>query len=485
MKKLLFLFLCLTLTCAYTSASGDDAALRDALAAGRKLVLTETDLPGGEENLMPCSISPDGATVLWRSAEGLILTREGTAIPVHAAPERGSGDPYGRLEAEVQTISFAFPSLEGVSWSPDGKFFTLSSQDTCLKRGTFMDLILVDTANGEAFAVQSWDSAVRSDDFGTVVEARFDATGAYIWFIGRIRAIAENYGLFRYSMAENRTELVLEDIGISSARRMLFEDADGGWLIMAGSGMAGQGDTYDTFLRYRPSADLLSRLFGGSSAVDRSVRRLKTGMMCAVQGGYSNESGYGLSLAFSKAAASQSSISREPGYDSIMKITMLFTMPRLNRITPEGIDLDRYWELAVDPKDPASMRLVETDPELVNLMTLHAARDISEEEWNRLIGYGEDLAAADLPTLSCLCMSPGGHYAVLAAHTRGRQALYWLVDTVSMALYPVEIPDTLGPVYYGTDFGVQYRPGIEWNGDILLVYNSKESSVEAYRLEAK
>ena len=487
-KKLSSLFLCLALVCAATGALADDAALRDALAAGKTLVLTRADLPGNPENGMPCSLSPDGRTILWRKGLDFVLTRNGTEIPVHAAPERGSGDPYGQLEETLVRLSGNFPGFEGVSWSPDGKFFIFSSAYPILNRVDAADLILVDTENGEAFAVQTWDHNWQSDGYGTVIEAHFDASGENIWFLGIIRALAAKSSLFRYILAENRTELILEDIPILTGTQTLYQAADGGWLVITDSEQAGSRDARDVFLRYTPSTGSLSAAPGGGT-VDRSERSFPSYLLKAAKGVCSPVTGYGLSLVFmteTSSTASQMSMEMQMQYIALKAV---YDTRRLNQITPEGIDLNRYWELAGDPADPASMHLTETDPALIDLMTRDAAHTPDEGDYDRMLEIGRALLEDNMPTLSCLCMSPGGNYAVLTAYTLNRETMerepsWWLVDPASMTLYPVEIPDALGPDYFGTAFGAVYRPAIEWTGDILLVYNDNGSTVEAYRLEA-
>ena len=488
MKKLLSLCLSLALVCAAAGALADDAALRDALAAGKTLVLTPAELPGSPEYGMPCSLSPDGKTVLWiKGFEHLVLTRDGVEIPVHAAPERGSGDPYGQLEETLATLSRSFPGYEGVSWSPDGKFFILSSSLHCFYQGEPADLILVDTENGEAFAVQSWDHSRGSDAFGTVIEAHFDATGENIWFLGRIRSLAQSDSLFCYSMAENRTELILEDVPIVTSMRALYQAADGGWLVMTGSEKYGSPDMRDVFLRCTPARDPISAILSVGGKVERSERILPSDVLRASQGVCSPVTGYGLSLTSVESSRYTTTQGQSSEQKAMLYVALnaVYGTPRLNRITPEGIDLNRYWELAGDPADPASMHLTEADPALISLMTRYAAGTATEEDQARMSETGMALLLNDMPTLSCLCMSPGGHYAILTARTRTREAIWWLVDLVSMETYPVEIPDTLGPDGFGTYLSAKYHPAITWTGDTLLVINSKGYTLEAYRLEAK
>ena len=264
MKRFLSLLICMTLLCSVASiVLADDVELQEAIASGKTLTLTKVEIQtsGEEYNGMPVGISPDGKTVLWRTSEGGFLTRNGEAILIHPAPERGVGDPYRKLEWECSELLRVFPDEDGLSWSPDGRYVLLYSKFLSMQLVMALDLVMLDTETGEVFLAQSYEggsqergdfvSSMESKDFGMVFEARFDLTGEYVYFIGRIKALSDTYSLFRFDMGSGDTELVLEDIGIANMSRSLYPDCDGSWLLMVSSDNGTSKNTHDVWIRNR------------------------------------------------------------------------------------------------------------------------------------------------------------------------------------------------------------------------------------------
>ena len=500
MKKLFALCICLTLICG-SAALADGTSQRDPMTFGKAIILTPVELPGSAEGRMPCSVSPDGGTILWRERDGsLLLTRDGAEIPVHAAPERGDGDPYGKLEYGLSKLSSSFPGDEGVSWSPDGKYFIFCDRSRTVASmvPTEIDLILVDAENGEAFALLPWRDGfseegskveVESDEFDRVIEARFDSTGENIWLICYLMNSPGGYYLLvRYNLAEHRAELIDNDFGLSTNQQYLFEDGSGSFMVMSGSSLGFNGDAHDVVTRYRPSLSWLFRTNDGGLTSERFERDVIQDALRRQKGSVSPATGYGLILVCGPARTISSGADTNTALAQA-RFAAPVTLPRLNRITPDGIDLNRYWELAGDPKDPSSLRLTETDPDLVGLIKARYSdgRALTKDEQTRLDNYAESILLNDLPVLSCLSMSPDGHYAILSARRRYEgTALFWLLDVETMAMRPVEAPDSLMSDYFGTEMGFGYRPGMEWSrSGILLIFNSGSETVEAYRLDVR
>ncbi len=200
MKRLSVLLLCAALLTVLAAGALAEDTLREAAASGKTLVLTEAEVPAPEDPYsLLIGLSPDGKTALYRTDDGLTLVRDGQVLQAHIAPERGAGDPYGKLAWETQTVLRSFPDSAGLSWSPDGHFVLLTNMDAVVRRLTALDLILLDTETGEIFLEQAFEGgsqergdfleSLHSPDFGMIVEARFDRTGRYIYMIGRINAL--------------------------------------------------------------------------------------------------------------------------------------------------------------------------------------------------------------------------------------------------------------------------------------------------------
>ncbi len=491
------IILCLGLAaCMAAPALADDAGLLDAVNAGKTIALVpaEISLSGAETDAVPVGISPDGSTVIGRSSAGTIFfVRDGQVIPVTAAPERGAGDPWNRLEKELASLKRVIPDIEGFSWSPDGRYLLLTSLQLALQKSECLDLMMVDTRTGEAFQEQAYlggsmeqgtlMKALQDPAFGMVIEARFDASGEYIFMIARIHAYSESYSLYRYSLSGQRTELLLEDLKIARVGRMLYEMSDGSWLVMVSSKGASSPDSRDLVIRYRPDGT-------GPDRLERGVLGLK---IRNIQASYSSASGYGLILVCSPAAgkvnyAAQASVGSDALPAKTFVTPELFTTPRLNRITPEGIDLDSYWEPVADPEAPAGIRFTELSREAVDLITRYILNEeMTPEEKETLCAYSQRLTDERIPRVNCLCQSPGGRFALLnLSPDFSGEAIYCLMDLTDMAVYPVEAPEELGAVPYNSAMGAAFFPGMVWNDDgTLLILSAGSDAAGVWRLEAE
>ncbi len=510
MKKMLSLLLCAALACAAVSAAlADDADLREAIATGRTLMLTKAEIqaPGEDFDGMPVGISPDGQTVIWRTSDSACLTRNGQVIPIRPAPERGAGDPYGKLEWEWSDLLWTFPADEGLPWSPDGRYVLLCSKRMATQLVVAQDLVMLDTETGEVFLAQSYEggskergdfvSAMNSEHFGVVAEARFDLTGEYVYFIGRINAFSDTFSLFRFGMSTGETELMLEDIGVAGVARSLYPDRDGSWLLMVSSDNGSSKDTHDVWIRFDPeqASSWLSSFFGGGGAAKGSVwkyeRGFQHGRMRGLQACYSAETGVGLVLVSSSTVGSMANMAQTStaAAADLAKVSITpagLYMSRLNRITPESTDPNAYWELRRDQEDPDALCIRRSDEAVMDIiMRFSADPDLPDEEMAVLRAFCQTITEENPPRITCVCQSPGGSYALICTDdSKSGAGRYWLLDLDTMAMVPVETPEGLGPVLFGTSLTGNFRPGMVWNEDgTLLILNG--GTVEAYRLEAK
>ena len=488
MKKWMLILICSALAAGFAVPSlADDAALLTALAAGGTPVLTPAELavPEGEDGAvlkMLVGISPDGQTMLWRdSSHGLCLTRGGEVIRVRPALDRGAGDPYGTLERQLYLSLTGYPGAEGVAWSPDGKYIVLTDKAKAKQTASAINgLLLLDTETGEVFQLLAFNAKdIRSEEYGSVLEARFDASGRFIYWVGRVNALSRyGYSLYRTDMETAETELLLADLGVFIQGRMLYEDRDESWLLMV-SGDGGSGTAQDLYIRYRP----------GEGMEQTRERGIPSARLLGEGTAYSAGTGYG--LIFCAVPDTQSGQARRTA-DSLVRTashgsSLLFGA--LNRITPEGIDLTHYWTLDWDmsaDRDPyvsSSVRIGMIPQEAVDiLIRLYQDEKITEEEQQTVEELTFQRLRYDPPKISSICQSPGGRCALLCASWRGN-AWFYLLDIETMALWPVECTETLVPVFFGSGLNSRFRPGMVWcDGDLFLINNG---DFRAFRLEVR
>ena len=236
MRKLVAFSLCcvlaLGLLCGCGAQAEEESSLQAAFEEGKAFELVQAELPAEGVALggMPVSLAPDGETWLWQAEDGqLYMLRGGRALAVKPAPERGAGDPDGKLDKLFFSLNRKVLTPD-VSWSPDGRYAVLS----ILQAGDIlrmnMDLILLDAENGEAFRGTAYASKF-GEQYGNVMIAAFDRTGGYVYYVV---AKLPPYKVFlvRYAMDTGTTELLCELP--KDPVHGLFETADGGWTLACG-----------------------------------------------------------------------------------------------------------------------------------------------------------------------------------------------------------------------------------------------------------
>ena len=492
MKRMISLFLCAALLLSLPMVSlAEDATYAEAFSGSKSLTLVKAELPtiGLLYGWTPLSQSPDGKTMLWQGSDmNLYLTRDGLVIPVQAAPDKGAGDPYGKLEVDMKVLGGSFPSYEGVAWSPDGKYAALTLKVRAVQNARPMDLVVLDTETGEAYLAVALSNSFKDEHFGSVYEACFDHTGRYIYFLGRIRDMSEADSLFRFDMNTSEVQLVRENMFAVTAHS-LFERADGTWMVLhtqdySGKypeavsicGEAGMGDGALAIFRALTGSALPA---GGAQ---QYTRLLPYSVWFTQRMLYSAASGYGLKLGSSQVAnVVSSSAQTDPANSAIYSVLTAMCM---SRITPETIDVDHYWRFV---KENGVLRTEPVDDALVDSLQKAAnigMDSLTEAEQTALDEFGVALLRDPQPRATWGCLSPDGKYALLNV---GGQRAYelCLLDLETMEVRPVNAPEGLAGAGYGSVLGAKYRPGMEWHADgMLLIYNNATNDVEAYRLEA-
>ena len=484
MKKCMMVMLCLLFVCVAIGAQADDAAIQKAISMGKSFELRAIEFLPPEEAFAgtPVAVSPDGQTVLWRTSLGGCLTRNGRVIPIRPAPRRGAGDPYHYLESEMNRLLKRIPGAEGVSWSPDGHYIVFSNKSETMAGKDIvrpLDLILLDTGNGEVFQALAFEigsdnykRGIANKTYGTVVEARFDLTGEYVYFIGRIDAYSVQHSLYRYCMKTGETEMMMENVFVGPEGRCLFPEADGSWLLMTlKDGYSNDQENCETCIRFWP---------------DESAVRVERGFpyyaMEGFQNCYSEKTRYGLILSGCQDRYNMmNDFAKNAGMTPIYG---LYGRRRLNRIIGGDVDLNEYWDLAYNPESREVVGLTKTEPQLINIMERFSKNQkLTESELQYLKDNAMNELLTYFPHITCICQSPGGHYAMICTFGR-RPDSYWLLDIEKMEIVPVKIPDGLEGIAAATMLSQGFRPGMMWNDDdtLLILQNGK---VGTYQLEIR
>lgn len=489
MKRLLTILLCCALLSVSAAALAErDEALDAAFASGETIALVRADVPiaGILSGWTPLSIAPDGETILWRSGESLVITRGFASHAAKPAPERGVGDPYGVLEKNTQVYFRQLPGCEGFAWSPDSRYVLLTNKQMTLQTMRTLDLMLMDAETGEVFLAAAYNSKMMQDDAGFIYEAKFDHTGRYIYFTGRIRALSDSDALFRCDLESFEVELICENL-YAVISPGLFETADGDWLVLASQ--TANGRSPEALYRCGaepPNADALAlyRALGlGAATVEAGAaafRSLPINLLRSERMDYSAASGYGLMMT-SSPNANQASASSD---NAIATSAFLKTF-QLSRITPDGAEMNQYWFLIDDSRDMTSIRLQRAEDgalALVEAVTAGASEEALEEIKAQISFTAVQIVQSHVFYVTALSASPDGYYALVNAVFEKDAALL-LLNLETMEVRMVSAPEGLASRSVGTALGKAFAPGIVWQDDgTILIYNESTRTVEAYRL---
>ena len=158
-----------------------NAELAAVFERGGTLRLVPAELPGvAEAGGEPVGISPDGKTVLLRGDQEFGLLRDGQARLLTFNAQRGAGDIYGK-EKMVRLVMTRMPSVEGLSWSSDGRYMAVSSLISSLQEGRAVDAMVLDASSGEVYLADTVGQKLL--DSGSVYLTRVDRSGTYLYYL--------------------------------------------------------------------------------------------------------------------------------------------------------------------------------------------------------------------------------------------------------------------------------------------------------------
>lgn len=492
-----------------------NTALDDAFAAGESFRLAPVDLPSGDlgENRTAIGLSPDGQTVLWRTWEdtgkerlySLSLVRNGETIPVTFTAERGAGDPYEKASFITGILTESLPGTEGLSWSADGSRIALSHVYLATQLLEGPDVSVIDTATGELYQAAGYrdgrEAFLDGSYTGLVLLNRIDRSGRYCYYL----LMTPDAYRFCRCPAEGGTAEILYETPYNDDRifeidnySTMTELSDGSWLLTGVNGNSTRNrlEKRLSLIRFVPSGDTWTAEITPSGIM--CERWAFRSFACSVSSGYSIACVRDLTSIQSHAMAlTADSASAELAKSSLNPLTAYVN---LLRIGPESSTQQNVWWLKDTGDDTGRLEAMQGEPYLWSVKGMAGSIPESEtEEANKWVlwidpgtgqpfGYDPVSASRDgngRRTVTCLCLSPDGYYALASASdSKGGQA-FWLISLETMQARSVTAPESYSGDSLGAfGFTSYYGPQMTWNDDgTLLILNTGTKCTEAFRLE--
>ncbi len=492
-------------------AGARDAELDKLFADSGAIRLEEIELNPGELSGPICAIdlSPDGKTVLWRYQDNdgnkgvAVVHEDGTAIPVHFNPSMGIGDPFGK-EKTINGIftKNTFPALEGLSWSPDGRYITFTYPRGIVQLYS-ADVPVLDTATGDVYFADSYARKASEDGFGIVTASQFSRDGNSIYYL----LVYTTEGQTRYQFCrctlQGDDKQVLYDVPQDDqipfeigAYSTLTEAADGSWLLVGRNGELRQHPKTRSIavIQFIPSED-------GWSLKTHSLHIPSSLNYSYVP--WSSASGYGLFCinvpdTDSPQTFGLSDKEQVLSYDLPRYVNLVRVLPGTGfpsdvwymTQTENGVEMlpaeDYLWSLKLIGKSFEEGELEEIQRRISEIIERAGTEsinliDLAPEGYGFISSMGARLMA------TCVSQSPDGYYALVNAGIRGEYELY-LVSLETMQFRPVESPEGIGGMVLSPfPMGFDYSPSIIWNedGTILIQDDNNPEQTRAFRLSAE
>lgn len=521
-RLLTALILAVLLCAASVSAPAEgarDEAMDSLFTGSGALRLEEISLnPGSlDETAALLDLSPDGKTALWTyQAEGspalAVVREDGTAIPVRIEPLPEIGDPFNKAKLILSSFTGGrIPGREGVSWSEDGRYACFSDYYRMME-GRSLDVPVLDTETGAVYLADTYNSKLSEADGGIVVVSRISRSGDSIVYL--MTASAEDgrhYRLCRCSPQGGSREILADILCDEQApfditsTPYLREEADGSWLLTGLNGYERGKDGKRPFLseiRFVPAE-------GGWTVETHSLRILMSFRFDLAP--RSARSQYGLyTLTMPETAAA--SVVMEYGYNDLTTTlySSLKSYINLVRVHPGEDFRSDIWYMT-ETENGAEMRPADDYLWSLKIRAQMLEDDEMEkaEQWLKAIaervapeevslmdllpeGYDKDAmwqAMGYKMTVSCVCLSPDGYYALVSARKRSDMTVgLYLVNLETMQVRPVEGPeDIMETQLADIALSMSRQPGMTWNedGTILIYRQEKNAGAKAYRIKAE
>ena len=392
------------------------------------------------------SVSPAGTSALI-DAGGVFALNGGTITALIPSETRGVADEYGNMGTLFKTGLRAFLNTEGVVWSPDGRYAVIPNIDRAIKSMQLIcDPMVIDTVTGEVFLTATYGSRIipreGEANGGALTSACFSRDGRYLYYTFYGSLGQGRYALLRCEPDTGKTELLYSGDEMIYYPR-LSELRDGSFMILS--------DERDT-----------SRPMG--------VARLAPGGLLAglTGGGWSvTTASFGLPLA--QWRVTQLEYSAESGWAFCLGGTAQGNLYALQRFRPdEGCaGIEQRWMMR---SDTCEFEPVEGDTRDALIRTFSDGKLLPDAEYLVLLA-GE--------------LSPDGRYALVQVRSANIAELsfpLYLVRLEDMKAVPVTgLPENLSA--YRTPLARKYAPGMEWNGDQILLL--VDGQVRSYQFDVK
>ena len=414
----------------------------------------------------------------------LCLVRDGQMVPLAENLAFCAADPEQYLE-KLKVQIYAFPGVNGLSWSEDGRYTALSNYQLAVGMSPGSRCVpVIDTVSNEIWLAESYGQKPADDNYGYMWLSAMSRDGQYVYYLVVRKENENKYLCFcRTATADGSREILCrtpysQDTGYQPASGSnLVEAADGSWFL---SGIYGSGNNRMNgivLIRFRPSgekwtADVLSTMIPGAIDASRFV--------------YSPATGYGLMVARNMKTTSVEAVSVAEMVSS-MYSAPLMAMNRINllRFHPDEGTLFDAWYMRKTGDTVEDMEMVPAQDFLIYVQAL--AFGLSPE-----VPEGIDPAEEmrnPTPTILNVCMSPDGQQALLAVRpylaggNDGSMELY-LLKPDTMELRHVALPaNTIGlNIAAGTPFSQAFLPGIEWNPDGTVVIHTNDGTIGFFNL---
>lgn len=389
------------------------------------------------KNVTLIGISPDESTYLFSTIEDgqLIAVRNGQVRLMKANEKRGVPDKYGDLKYIADYGPAYCMDHAGITWSPDGRYFAMTSKWMLEVVKYNFAPMLFDAETGEFFLLMASKHGKGESTAAPMVEAAFSPDGTYFYYKPYRKPLR------RFNLKNGKTVTfpatdmddyvytpsmyVTEDERIICAYCPYLMKQSRGLLVYHREGIIGRVTQYEI-----PG----SFVDGTHTGFSLSKFLYRSGSCLAVQH-YAQD------------------------------------------------DFFTYfpWGAATDAQKSFALRYDEGGVSVFNVDT----RDISSEYWNLILHtQSEPLKTSKCSRLLGSALSPDGKY-VFCVVLKGELYAAVVVELDSLRVIEVELPETVrdAVLFWESSSSRVFRPGAIWleNGDIIAYTSEGQTGLFCFK----
>ncbi len=158
----------------------------------------------------PYSFSPDGSKAILMDEEHAYILKDNVITMILPNYVRSVHDTYGSFSQFNKLPPAQWVGIEGITWSPDGRYAVLTSFRQVFMMMRFIyGLYIIDTDTGELFCAETYPSKI-SEGASSVVQACFDASGLHLYYM-----------LYGNIYPDSRVSLMCYDMETGEKQRLL------------------------------------------------------------------------------------------------------------------------------------------------------------------------------------------------------------------------------------------------------------------------